>query len=185
MKPLNSIKKTISFIVIFSIIYSVFEFNISFLAPILTVIIPFNFMKTKDNSQKGYVENKKTLSRLLLFNFISIELVSIVTQNTSVFTFNLSVSMLIYLIYFTILSHNEKRVLQISENPEALYNEMKRKIDTLEEIYKKAVKEMESTSDEKAKYTMQNRIDKLSVKINSSKRQLSMIESLINNNKNK
>lgn len=183
MTTLNSIKRTTSFIIIFSIIYAIFEFNIGFLAPILTVVIPFNFMKNKEDSQKAYLENKKTLSRLLLFNFISIELVSIVTQNTGSFTFNLSVSMLIYLVYFTILSYNEKKVLKLKENPEALYNEMKRKIDTLEAIYTKAVEEMENTADEKAKHTMQSRINKLHAKITASKRQLSMIESLMNDKK--
>lgn len=183
MKQLNSIKRTISFIIIFSIIYTMFEFNIGYLAPILTVVIPFNFMKSKEDSKKAYTLNKKTLSRLLLFNFLTIEVVSIVTQNTSSFTFNLSASMLIYLIYFTILSHSEKKTMYLSENPEALYSEMKRKIDTLEEVYNKAIDELENTTDEKAKYKMQTRINKLGVKITSSKRQLSMIESLINNKK--
>ncbi|MGL5751250.1 MAG: hypothetical protein ACRCXT_12020 [Paraclostridium sp.] len=181
MKTLNAIKRTTSFMIIFSIIYSIFESNIGFLAPILTVVIPFNFMKTKDSSQSGYNENKKTLSRLLLFNFISIELVAIATQNTSNFTFNLSMSMLIYLIYFTILSNSEKKMFQLRENPEALYDEMKKKVDALEEIYAKAIEDMENTSDEKAKHMIQNRINKLSIKINSSKKQLDMIKSLINN----
>lgn len=183
MKQLNSIKRTTSFIIIFSIIYTMFEFNIGYLAPVLTVIIPFNFMKLKEESKKAYTSNKKTLSRLLLFNFVSIELVSILTQNTSSFTFNLSASMLIYLIYFTILSNSEKKAIQLSENPQVLYSEMKRKIDTLEEIYNKAIEEMENTTDEKAKYKMQTKINKLGVKITSSKRQLSVIESLINDKK--
>ena len=96
MKKTNAIKRTTSFIIIFSIIYSIFELNVAFLLPIITVLIPFRFMKEKKGSKEAYNKDKKTLTRLLLFNFISIELASILTQNMNDFTFNLSIGMLIY-----------------------------------------------------------------------------------------
>ena len=70
MKKSNSIKRTMSFMLIFSIVYTVFEGNLLFLTPILTVLIPFRFMKNKENTDKNFFDNQKTLTRLLLFNFI-------------------------------------------------------------------------------------------------------------------
>ncbi|WP_181998692.1 hypothetical protein, partial [Paraclostridium sordellii] len=94
MKQSNSMKRTISFIMVFSIIYAIFEREVLFLTPILTVLIPFKFMKNKREHHSR--ENQRILSRLLLFNFISIELVSLLTQNGNNVTFNLSVMLLIY-----------------------------------------------------------------------------------------
>lgn len=183
MKTSNSIKRTTSFIIIFSIIYTIFEVNIGFLLPIITVILPFKFMKEKEDSQNAYNKDKKTLTRLLLFNFISIEVASILTQNSNNFTFNLSASMLIYLIYLMILANSEKKLLKIKDNPEALYSELQRRIDTLEDMYNKTVIEMENASDERDKRKIQVRINKLGNKIDASKKQLDMIESLLNDKK--
>lgn len=183
MKTSNSIKRTTSFIIIFSIIYTIFEVNIGFLLPIITVILPFKFMKEKEDSQNAYNKDKKTLTRLLLFNFISIEVASLLTKNYNSFTFNLSASMLIYLIYLMVLANGEKKLLKIKDNPEALYSELQRRIDNLEDMYNKTVIEMENASNERDKRKIQVRINKLSNKINASKKQLDMIESLLNNKK--
>ncbi|WP_270647701.1 hypothetical protein [Paeniclostridium hominis] len=184
MKKSNSIKRTMSFMLIFSIVYTVFEGNLLFLTPILTVLIPFRFMKNKENTDKDFFDNQKTLTRLLLFNFICIELVSLVTQNGNYETFNISVMMLIYLLYFKMLSFNEKKVLTLKNNPQAVYEKMKLKIDTLESVYNKGLEELENTEDEKVKMSMKSKLDKLNVKINASKKQLAMIESIINSDKN-
>ena len=184
MKPSNSIKRTISFILIFSIVYTVFESDLLFLAPILTVLIPFRFMKNKANTDKAFFDNQKTLTRLLLFNFICMELVSLVTNNCNYITFNISVMMLIYLVYFKMLSFNEKKLINLKNNPQAVYEKMKLKIETLESIYNKALEEMENTDDEKAKMSMKSKLDKLNIKINASKKQLAMIESMIKSNQN-
>lgn len=184
MKKSNSIKRTMSFMLIFSIVYTVFEGNLLFLTPILTVLIPFRFMKNKENTDKDFFDNQKTLTRLLLFNFICIELVSLVTQNGNYETFNISVMMLIYLLYFKMLSFNEKKVLTLKNNPQAVYEKMKLKIDTLESVYNKGLEELENTEDEKVKMSMKSKLDKLNVKINTSKKQLAMIESIINSDKN-
>ena len=140
MKQGSSIKRTKSFILIFSIIYSIFEFNILYLTPIITVLITYHFMRNKESTDKSILDNQKTLSRLLLFNFVCIELVSLTTQNGNFVTFNISVTLLIYFVYFRMLSSNEKKILTFKNNPQAVYDKIKFKIDTLENLYQKGVK---------------------------------------------
>ncbi|MCU9810086.1 hypothetical protein LEQ06_19270 [Paraclostridium sp. AKS46] len=151
MRQGSSIRRAKSFILIFSVIYSIFESNILYLTPIITVLIPYQFMRNKEVTDQSTLENQKTLSRLLLFNFICIELVSLTTQSGNFVTFNISVTMLIYFVYFKMLSSNEKKVLAFKNNPKVVYDKMKLKIDTLENIYQKGLNEMESTDDEKVK----------------------------------
>lgn len=184
MRQGSSIRRAKSFILIFSIIYSIFESNILYLTPIITVLIPYQFMRNKEVTDQSTLENQKTLSRLLLFNFICIELVSLTTQSGNFVTFNISVTMLIYFVYFKMLSSNEKKVLAFKNNPKVVYDKMKLKIDTLENIYQKGLNEMESTDDEKVKKSMQAKLDKLKIKINASKQQLDMIENIIDSSEN-
>lgn len=184
MRQGSSIRRAKSFILIFSVIYSIFESNILYLTPIITVLIPYQFMRNKEVTDQSTLENQKTLSRLLLFNFICIELVSLTTQSGNFVTFNISVTMLIYFVYFKMLSSNEKKVLAFKNNPKVVYDKMKLKIDTLENIYQKGLNEMESTDDEKVKKSMQARLDKLKIKINASKQQLDMIENIIDSSEN-
>ncbi|MDU0296231.1 hypothetical protein RWY47_04995, partial [Paraclostridium sp. MRS3W1] len=73
MRQGSSIRRAKSFILIFSLIYSIFESNILYLTPIITVLIPYQFMRNKEVTDQSTLENQKTLSRLLLFNFICIE----------------------------------------------------------------------------------------------------------------
>ena len=173
MKQSNSMKRTISFIMVFSIIYAIFEREVLFLTPILTVLIPFKFMK-----------NQRILSRLLLFNFISIELVSLLTQNGNNVTFNLSVMLLIYFVYFKMISSNERKVLELKNDPQAVYDKMKLRISALEDLYSKILSDMENTTDEKIKKSMEAKLNKLNIKIDYSKKQLAMIESMIDSNEN-
>ena len=184
MRQGSSIRRIKSFILIFSIIYSIFESNVLYLTPIITILIPYNFMKNKASTDEALLENQKTLSRLLLFSFICIELVSLATQNGNSVTFNISVTMLIYFVYFKMLSTNEKKVLAFKNNPKVVYDKMKLKIDTLEDIYIKGLVEMESAEDEKVKKSMQAKLDRLKIKINASKQQLDMIENIINSSEN-
>lgn len=184
MRQGSSIRRAKSFILIFSAIYSIFESNILYLTPIITVLIPYHFMRNKEVTDQSTLENQKTLSRLLLFNFICIELVSLTTQSGNFVTFNMSVTMLIYFVYFKMLSSNEKKVLAFKNNPKVVYDKMKLKIDTLENIYQKGLNEMESTDDEKVKKSMQAKLDKLKIKINASKQQLDMIENIIDSSEN-
>lgn len=184
MRQGSSIRRAKSFILIFSVIYSIFESNILYLTPIITVLIPYQFMRNKEVTDQSTLENQKTLSRLLLFNFICIELASLTTQSGNFVTFNISVTMLIYFVYFKMLSSNEKKVLAFKNNPKVVYDKMKLKIDTLENIYQKGLNEMESTDDEKVKKSMQAKLDKLKIKINASKQQLDMIENIIDSSEN-
>lgn len=169
---------------IFSSIYAIFEANVLFLTPIVTVLVPFKFMKVKGDTETAYVNNQRTLSRLLLFNFICIELASLLTQNGNFTTFNISVMMLIYFVYFKMLVSNERKVLAFKNNPQAVYDKMKLKIDALEDLYNKILSDMENTTDEKMKKSMEAKLNKLNVKINSSKKQLDMISAVIDSNKN-
>lgn len=169
---------------IFSSIYAIFEGNVLFLTPIVTVLLPFKFMKNKGDTENDYINNQKTLSRLLLFNFICIELVSLLTQNGNFTTFNLSVMTLIYFVYFKMLVSNERKVLAFKNNPQAVYDKMKLKIDTLEDLYNKILNDMENTSDEKLKKSMELKLNKLNMKIDSSKKQLDMISAVIDSNEN-
>lgn len=182
MKQSNSMKRTISFIMVFSIIYAIFEREVLFLTPILTVLIPFKFMKNKREDYSR--ENQRILSRLLLFNFISIELVSLLTQNGNNVTFNLSVMFLIYFVYFKMISSNERKVLELKNDPQALYDKMKLRISALEDLYSKILSDMENTTDEKIKKSMEAKLNKLNIKIDYSKKQLAMIESMIDSNEN-
>ena len=97
------------------------------------------------------------------------------------FTFNLSIGMLIYLIYFIILSQSERKVSQVQKNPDILYNELKRRIDVLEDMRNKNIEAIENASDERMKRNMQVKLNKIDNKLNTTKKQLDMIESLMNN----
>lgn len=184
MRQGSSIRRSKSFVLIFSIIYSIFELNAIYLTPIITILIPYNFMRNKETTDEALLENQKILNNLLLFNFICIELVSLVTQNGNSVTFNISVMMLIYFVYFKMLNAKEKKVSAFKNNPKVVYDKMKLKIDTLEDIYQKGLVEMESTEDEKAKKSLEAKLDKLKIKINASKQQLDMIENIINSGEN-
>lgn len=180
----NSLRRAKSFILIFSVIYSIFESNILYLTPIITILVPYHFMKNKEITTKALIENQKTFSNLLIFNFICIELVGLLTQKGNFTTFSISIIILICFIYFKILYFKEKKFLSFETNPKAIYEEMKIRINTLENIYKKGLTELENTEDEKMKKCLQNKLDKLQVKINISKQQLSIIETIINSTEN-
>ena len=87
MKRMDLANKTITLLIALSVMYAALEMNIVFLAPIITIAIPYNFMKYKEESK--YNENRKILNNLLLFNLASFMFVSIISKNTNLIIFDM------------------------------------------------------------------------------------------------
>ncbi|WP_181998691.1 hypothetical protein, partial [Paraclostridium sordellii] len=85
---------------------------------------------------------------------------------------------------FKMISSNERKVLELKNDPQAVYDKMKLRISALEDLYSKILSDMENTTDEKIKKSMEAKLNKLNIKIDYSKKQLAMIESMIDSNEN-
>ena len=66
MRRVDLMSKTTTLVTMLSIVYALIDMKIIFLAPILTISIPYRFMKYKEEGK--HTENRKILNNLLLFN---------------------------------------------------------------------------------------------------------------------
>lgn len=185
MKKIDATSRTATLLTIFSAMYALLDMNVMYLAPILTVVIPYKFMREKDESKTK--ENRKILNNLLLFNMIVFTGVMVVTNKSSFVIVEIITNILITFVYFKVISSLEKKKEDVFENPEAAYQKINKQIDALEIIYDKAKAEMENTENEKAKTSLQVKADTIKVKIDQAKQQLEFLEKQIelkNNNNN-
>lgn len=174
MKRLDLTNKTITLLTALSVISAVSQMNIVFLGPIITIAIPYKFMKYKEESK--YNENKKILNNLFLFNLISFIVVSIISKNMNLTIRDIIINILVAFIYYKLVFLLERKQENMYKNPEAIYEKLNKKIYMLEKLSDKMEDEMENAKTEKDKASIMLKIDAINQKINQSKSQLEIIK---------
>jgi len=182
MKRIDLTNKTITLLTALSVLYAVLKINIVFLAPIITIAIPYKFMKYKEESK--YNENRKILNNLLLFNLASFMFVSIISKNTSLTIFDMIVNILVAFVYYNLVYLLQRKQENIYKNPEAIYEKLNTKIYMLEKLSDKMEEEMENAETEKDKTSIMLKIDAINQKISQSKSQLEIIKMKIESKNN-
>lgn len=185
MRRVDLMSRTINLVTMLSIVYALIDMKIIFLAPILTISIPYRFMKYKE--EKRYNDNKKILNNLFLFNLITFIGVSVITNRMSSDIFEIIANLFITFVYFKILSIMDKKRAVLENNPQMVYDKINEKIDALEIIYKKTEENMQNAETEKAKTSMEAKLNAIRYKIDELKRQSDFIKAKIeakNNNNN-
>lgn len=177
MKKIDATTRTSTLLTIFSATYALLDMNIMYLAPILTVVIPYKFMKEKDESKTK--ENRKIFNNLFIFNIIAFLGVMVITNKSSFVIIEIITNILITLVYFKVISSMEKKREDVFENPEIAYQKINKQINALEMIYEKAKEDMENTENEKAKTSLQVKVDTIKIKIDQAKEQLAFLEKQI------
>ncbi|MGL5314983.1 MAG: hypothetical protein ACRC92_17150 [Peptostreptococcaceae bacterium] len=183
MKTLNSISRTTTLLMILSAMYAILDMNIIYLAPIVTIILPYRFMQEKDETKVK--ENRKILNNLFLFNMATFAGTMLITDKSSLPVVEVMTNILITFIYYKILGSMEKKREALLENPEAEYEKINQRISALEIIYIKAKEDMENEENEKRKSSSKAKVEALKMKIDQAKQQLDYIEKQIelkNNN---
>lgn len=181
-----SINRATRLLTIFSVVYAILETNIAFLTPIITIAMPYKFMKYKDISKEK--ENKRILSNLFLFNLVSFVIAIAITKNMNLIILDLITNILISFIYYKILCFLDNKQERLYENPEVVYNKINKKIDMLEKLQNQTEELMENAKTEKDKLSIQSKLDSIQYKIDETKRQLIMLEKQVelkNNSRNK
>lgn len=175
MMGINSTKKANRFLIIFSIVYTILEMNISFLAPIITIVIPYRYLKNKDIIK--IKENKKILSNLYIFNIMAFIIVSATTKNINITIIDLISNIVVTFIYYKLLCIIDyKKEKLILENPQKVYEDINKKISMLEVLYNQTEQLMETAETEKQKLSIKSRLDAINLKINDMQRQLEFIK---------
>ena len=182
MKRMDLTNKTITLLTALSVIYAALEMNIVFLAPIITIAIPYNFMKYKEESK--YNENRQILNNLCLFNLVSFMFVSVISKNTNLTIFDIIVNILVAFIYYKLICLLQRKQENIYKNPEAIYEKLNTKIYMLEKLSDNMEVEMENAKTEKDKTSIMLKIDAINQKINQSKSQLEIIKMKIESKNN-
>lgn len=183
MKRVDVMSKSIILLIMLSIVYTLIGMKLIFLAPILTVSIPYRFMKYKENNR--YIQNRKILNGLFLFNLITFIGVMFITKKSSLDIFEIVINILITFIYFKVLCLMERKKVQIYENPEKLYQKINKKVDKLERVYKQTEELMEKSESENVKSSMRSKLINIKRKIDELKKQSLFIEQQINAKNNK
>ncbi|MGL6106916.1 hypothetical protein, partial [Romboutsia sp.] len=146
-------------------------------APIVTIAIPYKFMKDKDENKVK--ENRKVLNNLFIFNIITFAGVTLLANKTSYNVSEIIVNLMMTFVYFKILCSMEKKKESVFDNPEKEYEKMNQRIEALEMIYEKVQQDVESAQNEKAKSSKQVKVDTLKIKIEQAKKQLEFLEKQI------
>ena len=97
MTTRNSASRTITLLIILSVIYALLDTNIIYLAPIVTIIIPYKYMQEKDINKSK--QNRRLLSNLFLFNILIFIGSMIIINKSSVAIIELVTNILITFIY--------------------------------------------------------------------------------------
>ena len=163
MRRVDLMSKTTTLVTMLSIVYALIDMKIIFLAPILTISIPYRFMKYKEEGK--HTENRKILNNLLLFNLIVFIGVIAITNRMSTDIFEIIVNIIITFIYFKVLSMIDKKREILYNNPQMVYDKI----------------------NEKARNSMEAKLNAIRYKIDELKRQSELIKAQIeskNNNKN-
>ena len=175
MKRIDLMSRTTTLLTMLSIVYALIDMNIILLAPILTISIAYRFMKYKEKDK--YIQNRKILNSLFIFNLVSFVGVALVTNRMSDPVIEIIGNILIKFIYFVIISSIEKRREEAFKNPQIVYDKINNKINALEIMYKKTEENMNNATDEKSKVTMENKLNLIRHQIDDLKRQLELIKS--------
>lgn len=177
MKIIDSTKRTTTLLTILSILYALFDTNIILLGPIVTIVIPYKFMKYKDENKVK--ENRKVLNNLFLFNIITFIGITLLTNKTGYIVTEIIVNITMTFVYFKILCSMEKKKEYIYENPEKAYEKINQKIEALEMLCEKVKYEVENSQNEKDRHSNQLKVDALNIKIEEAKQQLKLLEKQI------
>ena len=142
MKKIDIISKSTSFLITLSIFYFILDFSVVMLLPILTVILPYKYLKSNDENK-----NRKIFRNLLFFNIITFLLVCNITNKVSIEIFEVICNLLVVGIYFLITSYFQSKREKLYENPEKLYQSIDEEIKTLESL-KQNLETNENLNDE-------------------------------------
>ena len=175
MKRVDLMSRATTLLTMLSIVYALIDMNIILLAPILTISIAYRFMKYKEKDK--YIQNRKILNSLFIFNLVSFVGVALVTNRMSDSVIEIIGNILITFIYFVIISSIEKRREEAFKNPQIVYDKINNKINALEIMYKKTEENMNNATDENSKATMENKLNLIRHQIDDLKRQLELIKS--------
>ncbi len=185
MRRVDLMSRTTTLVTMLSIVYALMDMKIIFLAPILTISIPYRFMKYKEEGR--YTENRKILNNLFLFNLIVFIGVSAITNRMSIEVFEIIANIVITFIYFKVLYMIDKKREILYNNPQIVYDKINEKINTLEMMYEQTEEGMKNAETEKARTSMEAKLSAIRYKIDELKRQSEIIKAQIeskNNNKN-
>ena len=185
MRRVDLMSKTTTLVTMLSIVYALIDMKIIFLAPILTISIPYRFMKYKEEGK--HTENRKILNNLFLFNLIVFIGVIAITNRMSTDIIEIIVNIIITFIYFKVLSMIDKKRETLYNNPQMVYDKINEKINALEMMYEQTEEGMRNAETEKARNSMEAKLNAIRYKIDELKRQSELIKAQIeskNNNKN-
>ena len=185
MRRVDLMSKTTTLVTMLSIVYALIDMKIIFLAPILTISIPYRFIIYKEEGK--LTDNRKILYILLLFNLIVFIGVIAITNRMSTDIFEIIVNIIITFIYFKVLSMIDKKREILYNNPQMVYDKINEKINALEMMYEQTEEGMRNAETEKARNSMEAKLNAIRYKIDELKRQSELIKAQIeskNNNKN-
>lgn len=182
MKRIDIASKTITLLTALSVVYAALESNILFIAPIITLAIPYTFMKEK--GLEHYAQNKKMLNNLFLFNILSFMIVSMISNHMNQTVFDIVVNMVVSYAYFKVIWAIENKQIKVYKNPELLCEKLEDKIQVLEAMKEKLENDMENIDNEKAKTSLETKLMALNQKILQDKSQLEIIKMKIETQKN-
>lgn len=179
MVTINATNRANRLLIVFSIVYSLLEVNIAFLAPIITIVIPYRYLKHKDIIKTK--ENKKILSNLYIFNIISFIVAVIITKNINLTIIDLTFNIVTTFVYYKLLCFmDNKKEKLILENPEIIYEEINKKISALEMLYNQTESLIETAETEKQKLSIKSRLEAINLRIDDMKMQLEFIKKQVN-----
>ncbi|RDY22969.1 hypothetical protein CHF27_010715 [Romboutsia maritimum] len=182
MKRIDSATRATNFLIMFCIVYSMFEMNILLLTPILTIVLPYKFMKSKDFTK--FRENRKLLNSIFIFNMLSFIAAIYITNNMNTLVFDLVINISISFVYFKILSTFDKKTEDLYKNPQVIYDKINKQIKMLEMMYTQTEEGIKNAQNEKDKSSLQAKLEVIGSKINQSKQQLEIIKKQVElNNK--
>ncbi|MGL5328695.1 MAG: hypothetical protein ACRDD7_05455 [Peptostreptococcaceae bacterium] len=174
MKTLDITSKTITLLTTLSVVYALLEGNAIFLAPIITVAIPYQFIKNKEYEK--YEENKKTLNNLFIFNIITFIIVSAISNKMSQVLLDTIINIFVSFVYLRIIWSLEGKQNVNQKNPEEMYNKLKEEIYVLEQMKLKLESKKESAKTEKSKSSVEMKLEVLNQKILQDKNKLELIK---------
>lgn len=179
MMTINATNRANRLLIVFSIVYAIFEANIAFLAPIITIVIPYRYLRHKDIIKTK--ENKRILSSIYIFNIISFIVAVIITKNINITILDLIFNIGVTFVYYKLLCFmDNKKEKLILENPEIIYEEINQKISVLEMLYNQTEELMKTAETEKQKLSIKSRLEVINLKIDNMKRQLEFIKKQVN-----
>ena len=174
MKRVDITSKTITLLTALSVVYAALEGEIIFVAPIITLAMPYTLMKEKGFEK--YNKNKKLLNNLFLFNILTFMLVSIISNNMNQVILDTVINIVVSFAYYKIIWSIENKRENVYKNPEAVYKKLEDKIQVLEAMKEKLESNIESAKTEKSKSSLEVKLNALNQKILQDKTQLEMIK---------